>query len=84
MRWNYRIVEKDGQLGIHEVYYNGDEKKICACTREPVAACGDDVPDLKGAYKMMAEAFKAPVLKYEDIPEMGTIITENGKNDVDK
>ena len=74
MHWNYRIIEKDGDFGIYEVYYKEDNKSIWSCTKNPITVTGNDLPDLEGAYKMMAEAFKAPILKYEDIPDTDTEI----------
>ena len=65
MVWNYRIVEKDGRVGIHEVYYHEDGSTDV--TVEIMKPWGWDVEELKYDWDLMALAFKKPVLKYEEI-----------------
>lgn len=58
-------------VGIYEVYYRKNTKgKLApyACTAGPICMMSDQVAEIKEQYKMMAEAFRAPVLKWSDIP----------------
>lgn len=71
--WNNRVVKTkmpDGEYfyQIHEVFYD-DNGKASLCTESGISPCGDDIDELKKSYEMMAEAFKAPVLDYDEIPE---------------
>jgi len=71
MSWNYRLVRRKFPnrtiTAIHEAYYN-DHGHVHMISTEPQAvstkyglsAAAED-------YEMMAEAFKAPVLVYEEI-----------------
>ena len=70
MHWNYRIVRKEGWFGIHEAFYD-DNNKLSLVTVEPEAVQAEDETELKEVYDMMAEAFRAPVVNYEDVPEEG-------------
>jgi len=70
MHWNYRVVNKNGCFGIHEVFF-GDNKKIGATTEDPIEPFGETETELKDHYKLMGEAFNAPVINYDDIPQEG-------------
>ena len=66
MGWNYRVVRRkwgeDSTYGIHEAY--GDHaRKPHSITVDPVAPVGDSVAELREAYRMMSEAFDAPILE---------------------
>lgn len=66
--WNYRVVETDGLLGIHEVYYKG--KKPIACTRNPVPFAGDSVDEIVTSLeRALRNAKKLPVLTEKDFPK---------------
>lgn len=65
--WNYRIMQYAGDdgYGIHEVYYN--ESGVPEnCTAEDVGVVGETIEELRASYEMMAEAFRLPVLQYDD------------------
>lgn len=65
MTWNYRVVNDDGLLGIHEVYY--DKGGIAhSMTEHPIAPQGEDLDELRDAFQMMLVALDKPVL-----PPMG-------------
>jgi hypothetical protein len=64
MTWNYRIIRHPDEngakvFGIHEVYYKS--KKIESRTQRAIIV-GDSVTDLKEVLKLIAGAFKVPVL----------------------
>lgn len=81
--WNYRIVRRripiqesgntrDKTFGIHEAYYDKNGK-VWAITEEQMCPVGDSRRDLEMCFEQMRQAFKRPVLKFEDIPEHGAI-----------
>jgi len=72
MTWNYRLVKRavgdDGLFayGIHEAYYNADGE-VWGLTEDPVQLSADHINELKIDWLMLMEAFKAPVLDYDDV-----------------
>jgi len=46
MYWNYRVVVKDGNCSIYEVYYD-DNGRIEAFTEEPVGPSGESLEELR-------------------------------------
>jgi hypothetical protein len=60
--WNYRVVEYDnGHMAIYEVYYD-QHGEPWASTETPVKPCGDDLTELAGDIRMMAEALTKPII----------------------
>jgi hypothetical protein len=45
MHWNYRVIQKDNGVDVHEVYYN-KSGEICMMTENPVQLKSDTVEDL--------------------------------------
>jgi len=66
MTWNYRVVNEEGFLGIHEVYYNDNDQPYMV-TKVPIGVSGDSLLDLHDTYQLMAEAFDKPVLDMHEI-----------------
>lgn len=64
--WNYRIVEKAGTFGIHEVYYENG-KPVMVSVEAMTLGCFESVDDLKGDLELLNKALEKPVLKYSDI-----------------
>ena len=65
MTWNHRVLlEDDGTLGIHEVYY-GDDGEPFACTEEPFVV-GDTKEELIEELTRMVACIAKPILEYED------------------
>ena len=58
--WNYRVMEIDGFLGIHEVYYRNGVP--ISSTVNAVAVVGDDLDQLSVTLSYMAEALDKPIL----------------------
>lgn len=73
MGWNYRVVRKNGELGIHEAYYD-ENGRIWAITERAVSpfvyegAC-ETVENLRTVLRRMVGAIDKPVLDYDSIPE---------------
>lgn len=65
MTWNYRVVNKDGYLGIHEVYY--DEKGLpTSCTEDPTRLSEENLDELKHTLLLYEKAAQKEILNYED------------------
>lgn len=65
--WNYRVIFQErgeGFYTIREVYY--EKGKPVAVTKEPCYPLGTNPEELEHDFKLMAMAFKMPILKYED------------------
>lgn len=63
MTWNYRIVEKNGTQGIHEVYYDNGEPT--AVTENPVEIVWDVGNNACYIRNQIMQAFDQPVLYYD-------------------
>ena len=66
MTWNYRVVKKNGYLGIHEAYYD-DSGKIRSLSIEPVSNVYDDLKELKTNLELMMDALEEGVIDFEQI-----------------
>lgn len=66
MSWNYRVVKKDGYLGIHEVYYNDDAIPE-SCTVNPVKITEENLDELKHTILLLDKATQKEILNYEGI-----------------
>jgi hypothetical protein len=64
MAWNYRVIRKDGQLGIHGVYYD-ESGEIKSYDIEPNAPLGDDLDDLRTRLELMLESLGKEVLDFD-------------------
>ncbi len=72
MTWNFRIVNKNGMLGIHEAFYDCDATtgilpEPNSITEDTVDVTGADPDELADLYKQMAEAFLQPILEFNEI-----------------
>lgn len=81
MSWNYRLVKKefkhegkvlDTCYYIVEAFYDSNGK-VTMITQEPEGPSGENISDLLASYIMLAEAFKAPILNFDQIPEPGAV-----------
>lgn len=61
MNWNYRIIERGGRYGIHEVFYDNDGR-IMSWTEEPIDLVRGNAKQLRGDLKHMVADMKRPVL----------------------
>ena len=83
MSWNYRVIKKDDEFGIHEVFYN-KRGEICLISDDQIAPYGKEIEELRGDVNKMTDAFGKPVLVYDEI-QFGPTDNEgdNIENDVD-
>lgn len=80
MSWNYRIVRKQykndqnevlsTEYFIVEAYYDKNGK-VCMITQDPKGPYGEDIYELMNNWVILSEAFKNPILDYDNIPEEG-------------
>lgn len=82
MSWNYRIFKQAGKTGIKdkngkemkvpsflyigECYYDDNNKPEMHSTMDHNLLGGDNKKELKEVYDMIAEAFKAPIIKLDE------------------
>jgi hypothetical protein len=64
MHWNYRVVKKDGYLGIHEAYY-GDDNEVCSVTVDPISPREEDIDELRRTLEWIIASLEKPVLDFE-------------------
>jgi hypothetical protein len=64
MTWNYRVIKKDGHLGIHGVYYD-EAGKIESYDLEPNKPLGDDLDDLRNVLELMIESLDKEILDFD-------------------
>lgn len=62
--WNWRIVNKDGWLAIHEVHYDADGNPF-ACTERPTFPSGETLEELRKDLQAYSTALERPILPYE-------------------
>ena len=65
MHWNYRVIEQEGQLAIHEVFYNKDGT-VAGITETPVFPRGETIEDLAADISRYQEALSLSVLRSGD------------------
>jgi len=64
--WNYRVIKKDQQFAIYEVYYD-DHGEPFAFTEEPCHPYGESPEELAEDMGYFQEALTLPVLDYEEL-----------------
>ena len=64
MTWNYRVVNKNGNFGIYEVYYD-ENGKANAWSQDPMDPYGESLEELKADLKRMMMALERPLFEIE-------------------
>lgn len=62
--WNYRVMVKEGEYAIHEVYYEGE--RVSNYTAEPVSPSGESIEELTNDVRSYLSALEKPVLEWDD------------------
>ena len=65
MSWNYRVMKKDGCLGVHGVYYD-EHGNIEGMDQDPNGPTGESLDHLKTTLELMLEALEKPILDYKE------------------
>ncbi|MBV8658744.1 MAG: hypothetical protein JO142_13045 [Burkholderiales bacterium] len=65
MSWNYRVMNKDGELAIYEVYYHEDGR-IQGMSSEPTFPAGETLQELELNIELYLSALKKPILDYTE------------------
>ena len=66
--WNYRVLEKEGTLAIHGVYYD-DNGKIQGWDQEPASPEAEDLDDLRASLESMLESLEKDIIKLDSISD---------------
>ncbi len=64
MGWDYRLVNNNGHLGIHEAYYEGTNNRPHSITENGVSPSGESLHELIEDLKYMQAALQKPILEY--------------------
>ena len=64
MTWNYRVISKNGELAIHEVFYHEDGS-VSGYTDTPVYPRASSIQELSEELRRYAEALEREVLPHE-------------------
>jgi hypothetical protein len=62
-KWNYRVMAREGVLGIHEVFYNPDGS-ILWFSADPVPCSGESLDELAADVQRQANALNQGVLDF--------------------
>ncbi|NHZ34900.1 hypothetical protein [Massilia rubra] len=63
MTWNYRVMNKAGELAVYSVYYD-DQGNVTSSSVEPAAPWGETLEDLHNCCELYMEALTKPALEY--------------------
>ena len=63
MWWDYRVMNKAGQLAVYSVYYD-DNGKIEGWSEMPFSPEADDLEELRTTLELMLEALTKDILEY--------------------
>jgi hypothetical protein len=64
--WNYRVVKKNGYLGIHEAYYD-DSGNIHSLSTDPVSSVFEDLEALKADIELMLHSLGKGIIDFDQI-----------------
>lgn len=65
MTWEYRVVNRCGELAIFEVYYN-DSGEVVGFSGDPTYPAGETLDELVLNMNMYQEAILKPVVDFWD------------------
>jgi hypothetical protein len=64
--WNYRLMQKNGQVAVHEVFY-AEDGAITGYTADPVSPRADTVEELVEEFRRYERALSEPVLNFDEL-----------------
>jgi hypothetical protein len=62
--FGYRVVRKDGELAIYEIFYDQDGQ-IASFVMTPLSPATQTIDDLRHELEEMVRALDTPILEYE-------------------
>lgn len=65
MTWNYRVMNKAGQLAVYSVYYD-DDSKVISSSIMPEAPSGETLDQFRNCCALYMDALTKPVLEYTE------------------
>jgi hypothetical protein len=66
LTWDYRVIGRDGEYAIYEVYYD-NAGHIEAFSDEPVWPVGESLEELRQDLAHYHHALEQPVLDYQEL-----------------
>lgn len=67
MHWNYRVIVKNEEYAIHEVFYD-DVGNIIAYSQSPIEFVAENMAELKNQLQWFQEALEDTPLTPDDLP----------------
>jgi hypothetical protein len=77
--WNYRLVQHDDCVGLHEVFYNGG--RVMMWSEKPIIV-GDTVQEVLDVLEMMrrdTEKYRHDILPSHDMPHFTQVPDQEGE-----
>ena len=65
MTWDYRVLKRDGELAIYEVYY-GDDGTVQGYSAEPTYPAAETMDALRENCHQYLASLEKPVIAYEE------------------
>lgn len=65
MTWNYRVMHRDGELAIYEVFYDA-KGNIEGWTKNPSFPAAESAEALKADCARYLDALSKPILEYKE------------------
>lgn len=83
MTWNYRVLRyaQNGELGIHEVYYEDDQ--ITAWSVDPIPITGETIEELATELEHMARALQQRILNETILERVARVRREHRADPAD-
>jgi len=64
--WNYRVVRKDGRLGVHSAYYD-ESGKIEGLSIDPCSPQADSIEELEANLQLMVESLRSAIVDFDSV-----------------
>ena len=69
--WNYRVINRNGQLAIHSAYYSGSAEPS-GWSAQPAIVTGESIEELQDELLRFNEALAKPVISNDELPPSAT------------
>ncbi|UXI66148.1 hypothetical protein [Tahibacter amnicola] len=63
MSWEYRVMNRNGDLAIYEVYY-GENGRVAGYSENPTNPRGETLEELRLDCELYVKALEKPILEY--------------------
>jgi len=62
--WNYRVLKKDGALGVYAVYYD-DAENVQGWSESPFSPTAENLGELRTTLNLMLESLEKDIIEIE-------------------